>query len=146
MSDSRLADYVDHLQQAALDACAFVDGMVKDRFLADKRTQQAVIMSLVIIGEAATKVMWTGTPILRWHMAKSRGAACAACETGLRTGTLTSTSMLFGKPCRRRCLNCFSNSLPCAGMPTPKADWLRARASVSSGLPHGFAELNRFAS
>ena len=57
MSDSRLADYVDHLQQAALDACAFVDGMGKDRFLADKRTQQAVIMSLVIIGEAATKVM-----------------------------------------------------------------------------------------
>ena len=26
-------------------------------FLADKRTQQAVIMSLIIIGEAATKVM-----------------------------------------------------------------------------------------
>jgi uncharacterized protein with HEPN domain len=31
--------------------------MGKDRFLTDKRTQQAVVMSLVIIGEAATKVM-----------------------------------------------------------------------------------------
>lgn len=31
--------------------------MSKDDFLADKRTQQAVIMSLVIIGEAAAKVM-----------------------------------------------------------------------------------------
>jgi len=31
--------------------------MTKEEFLADKRTQQAVIMSLVIIGEAATKVM-----------------------------------------------------------------------------------------
>ena len=32
-------------------------GLGKADFLADKRTQQAVIMSLIIIGEAATKVM-----------------------------------------------------------------------------------------
>lgn len=31
--------------------------MSKEGFLADKRTQQAVIMSLIVIGEAATKVM-----------------------------------------------------------------------------------------
>ncbi|MBE0509089.1 MAG: DUF86 domain-containing protein [Chromatiales bacterium] len=31
--------------------------MEKDLFLKDKRTQQAVIMSLIIIGEAATKIM-----------------------------------------------------------------------------------------
>ena len=31
--------------------------MSKADFLADKRTQQAVIMSLIIIGEAATKIM-----------------------------------------------------------------------------------------
>jgi len=31
--------------------------MTKDDFLADKRTQQAVIMGLIVIGEAATKVM-----------------------------------------------------------------------------------------
>lgn len=52
----RLPDYLDHIQQAATDACSFVEGLAKDDFLADKRTQQAVIMSL-IIGEAATKVM-----------------------------------------------------------------------------------------
>jgi uncharacterized protein with HEPN domain len=57
MSDNSLFDYLDHMQQAATDACAFVDGMVKDDFLKDKRTQQAVIMSLIIIGEATTKVM-----------------------------------------------------------------------------------------
>jgi uncharacterized protein with HEPN domain len=34
-----------------------VEGLAKDDFLEDKRTQQAVIMSLIIIGEAATKVM-----------------------------------------------------------------------------------------
>ena len=53
----RLPDYLDHIQQAAADARSFVEGLAKDDFLADKRTQQAVIMSLIIIGEAATKVM-----------------------------------------------------------------------------------------
>ncbi|QPK62409.1 DUF86 domain-containing protein [Methylomonas sp. LL1] len=54
---NRLADYLDHMQQAASDACSFVEGLSKEEFLSDKRTQQAVVMSLIIIGEAATKVM-----------------------------------------------------------------------------------------
>ena len=57
MNENRLADYLDHMQEAAVDACDFVYGLGKDDFLKDKRTQQAVIMSLIIIGEAATKVM-----------------------------------------------------------------------------------------
>ena len=57
MSENRLPDYLGHIQQAAADARSFVEGLAKDDFLADKRTQQAVIMSLIIIGEAATKVM-----------------------------------------------------------------------------------------
>jgi uncharacterized protein with HEPN domain len=57
MSENRLTDYLDHIQQAAIDVHNFVEGLSKDGFLADKRTQQAVIMSLIIMGEAATKVM-----------------------------------------------------------------------------------------
>ena len=57
MTNNRLSDYIEHIRQAATDACDFVQGMEKSRFLEDRRTQQAVIMSLVIIGEAATKVM-----------------------------------------------------------------------------------------
>lgn len=57
MSENRLPDDLDHIQQAATDARSFVEGMARDDFLADKRTQQAVIMSLIVIGEAATKVM-----------------------------------------------------------------------------------------
>lgn len=57
MKENRLPDYIDHIQQAAADACSFVEGLGKDDFLSDKRTQQAVIMNLIIIGEAATKVM-----------------------------------------------------------------------------------------
>ena len=57
MTINRLEDYLEHIRQAANDACTFVKGMDKTAFLADKRTQQAVIMSLVIIGEAAAKIM-----------------------------------------------------------------------------------------
>lgn len=57
MKENRLPDYLDHIQHATADACAFVAGLGKDDFLADRRTQQAVIMSIIIIGEAATKVM-----------------------------------------------------------------------------------------
>lgn len=57
MSQPRLADYLDHMHQAAVEACLFVQGHDREQFLSDKRTQRATVMSLVIIGEAATKVM-----------------------------------------------------------------------------------------
>ena len=57
MTQNRLPDYLNHIQDAATAARSFVEGMDKDGFLQDRRTQQAVVMSLVIIGEAATKVM-----------------------------------------------------------------------------------------
>ena len=57
MNGNRLTEYLDHMQQAALDACGFIEGLSKANFLEDKRTQQAVVMSLIIIGEAASKLM-----------------------------------------------------------------------------------------
>jgi uncharacterized protein with HEPN domain len=57
MIENRLADYLDHMRQAASDACEFIGGMSKQKFVEDKRTQQAVIMSVLIIGEASTKIM-----------------------------------------------------------------------------------------
>ena len=53
----RLPDYLDPIQQAATDARGFMEGLDKDDFLADKRTQQAVIMSPIFIVEAAAKIM-----------------------------------------------------------------------------------------
>jgi uncharacterized protein with HEPN domain len=57
MSGERLATYLEHIRRAAADASSFIEGMSKDDFLADKRTQNAVVMSLIVIGEAATKIM-----------------------------------------------------------------------------------------
>jgi len=76
MSENRLPDYLDHIQQAAADACSFTEGLAKEDFLEDKRTQQAVIMSLIIIGEAATKVIKDYGDFVRsssevpWHSMK----------------------------------------------------------------------------
>lgn len=67
MNENRLPDYLDHMRQAADDARSFVEGLHKDDFLEDKRTQQAVIMSLIIIGEAATKVMDGYAEFARTH-------------------------------------------------------------------------------
>lgn len=67
MNESRLSDYLEHIYQAAVDAGNFVDGLDKHDFLADKRTQQAVIMSFVIIGEAAAKVMDSNAEFVEQH-------------------------------------------------------------------------------
>jgi len=57
MTTSRLPGYVDQLRQAAGDAAGFVEGLSKAEFFEDKRTQRAVLMSLLIVGEAATQIM-----------------------------------------------------------------------------------------
>lgn len=57
MIENRLPDYLDHMLEAAQQACNYIEGLCIKDFLADKRTQQAVILNLVIIGEAATKLL-----------------------------------------------------------------------------------------
>jgi len=123
----RLPDYLDHIQQAATDACSFVEGLTKDDFLADKRTQQAVIMSLIIIGEAATKVMEGYAGFIQAHP-----------DVPWRS----MRNIRYKNGCRR----CRNNCLPCARTPTMKpftaksahvcktshADRLRARIDAGS--------------
>lgn len=57
MSKNGLNDYVGHIIEAVQMACVYIDGLSKDDFLADKRTQQAVIPNIVVIGEAATRIV-----------------------------------------------------------------------------------------
>jgi uncharacterized protein with HEPN domain len=48
--------YLDELLEAARLATSYVDGMDENDFLADTRTQQAVAMNLLIIGEAVARL------------------------------------------------------------------------------------------
>lgn len=106
MNGNRLPDYLDHIRQAATDACSFIEGLEKSDFLEDKRTQQAVIMSLVIIGEAATKVMDGYDEFTQAHPEVPWRSTCAVCVTASPMATSRSTSMWFGKRCGLRCQNC----------------------------------------
>ncbi len=57
MKAHRAADYLEHMLEAAQQACLYMEGLEKADFLNDKRTQQAVILNLVILGEAVTKLL-----------------------------------------------------------------------------------------
>jgi uncharacterized protein with HEPN domain len=57
MSEPSAAALLSHILEAAELATSYIEGMTKEDFLSDSRTQQAVILNLVIIGEAATKLM-----------------------------------------------------------------------------------------
>ena len=57
MSTPRLGDYLGHMLEAVGLACSYVEGMTKEDFLDDKRTQQAVVLNLIVAGEVATKIL-----------------------------------------------------------------------------------------
>jgi uncharacterized protein with HEPN domain len=56
MNEPRGTDYLAHIRQAARDALTHVEGLDQEDFRADRRTQQAVIMCLLVIGEAAARL------------------------------------------------------------------------------------------
>ena len=53
----RLADYLSHMLEAARLAREYVEDVVKDDFLDGRRTQQAVVLNLITIGEAASRIV-----------------------------------------------------------------------------------------
>jgi uncharacterized protein with HEPN domain len=67
MSDERLIRLLEQLRQAAGDACAYVEGLSREDFFADKRTQQAVVLNLLIIGEIAGKLMQEHVNFIEAH-------------------------------------------------------------------------------
>lgn len=67
MTDERVADTLTHMRDAAALAQSYVEGMTQTAFAADTRTQQAVIMNLVIIGELATKMIKDHSGFIAQH-------------------------------------------------------------------------------
>ena len=56
MNLERAGDYLEHILNAIHLALSYVDGMTKEDFLSDSKTQQAVILNILVMGEAATKL------------------------------------------------------------------------------------------
>jgi uncharacterized protein with HEPN domain len=53
----RHLDYLDHMIEAIELVRSFTEALEKTDFLADRKTQQAVILNIMVIGEAATKIV-----------------------------------------------------------------------------------------
>jgi uncharacterized protein with HEPN domain len=57
MSDERtILDYLEDIAGAISDIRSFMEGMSADEFMVDKKTVNAVVRSLEIIGEATGKI------------------------------------------------------------------------------------------
>lgn len=52
----RYTDYLEHIINAISLARNHIEALSKNDFLADKKTQQAVILNIIVIGEAATQI------------------------------------------------------------------------------------------
>ena len=57
MTIDRLPLLLEQMHEAASQALAYVEGMDKAAFVTDKRTQQAVVLNLLVIGELAAKLL-----------------------------------------------------------------------------------------
>jgi uncharacterized protein with HEPN domain len=53
----RVDDYLSHMLEATRLAREYVQGLAKADFLQDRRTQQAVVLNLITIGEAAARIV-----------------------------------------------------------------------------------------
>lgn len=56
MIPERSRAYLEHILNAIHLACSYVEGTQKEDFLLDSKTQQAVILNILVMGEAATKL------------------------------------------------------------------------------------------
>jgi uncharacterized protein with HEPN domain len=80
--------------------------MSKAEFLADKRSQQAVIMSLIIIGEAVTKVM-DRDPAFAARHAQIPWRNMRGMRNRITHGYFDINLEWCGKPFSKRCRSCF---------------------------------------
>ncbi len=53
---ARLTLWIEQMREAAGNACSYIDGLDFEAFEHDKRTQQAVVLNLLLIGEVASRI------------------------------------------------------------------------------------------
>ena len=72
----RQADYIEHILDATQQVRSYVAGTSKEMFLQDRKTQDAVILKILVIGEAAAQILdehakfAQGHPDIPWNQMK----------------------------------------------------------------------------
>lgn len=89
--------YIELMANAARDAIIFVEGLSEQDFLADKKTQHAVAMCLIVIGENTKRLIAAAPDAMRGHddiqwinMARMRDRIAHGYE-GLHMGVIWET-------------------------------------------------------
>ena len=67
MSDERIDLALDYIRNECRVGLTFVDGVEREDFLADRMTQHAVAMSLLIIGETVAKIAKASPDFVATH-------------------------------------------------------------------------------
>ena len=67
MSRKDALPLLEHMFESASRAVSYIDGFSLEDFLLDRRTQEAVAMNLINIGEAATKLLRHHAELLDRH-------------------------------------------------------------------------------
>ncbi len=65
--DDRLYTYLESMHRAAAKALVFMEGQSLDAFLQDEKTQAAVSMSLIVIGEGANNIALRAPQFVATH-------------------------------------------------------------------------------
>lgn len=63
----RLTLWIEQMAEAAGNACSYVDGLDYAAFEGDKRTQQAVVLNLLLIGEIASRIAESAPTFVAAH-------------------------------------------------------------------------------
>lgn len=72
----RHTDYIEHILDATQQVRSYVTGTSKEMFMQDRKTQDAVILKILVIGEAAAKILDAhatfaqGHPDIPWNQMK----------------------------------------------------------------------------
>lgn len=66
---NKLALHLERLRESATQAQTYLQGLTRDEFLADRKTQQAVVLNLLVIGEAVNRLHDGDAAFLERHPA-----------------------------------------------------------------------------
>ena len=76
IKEERPAHYIESMLATAIQARSYIEGLSREDFLADPKTQDAVILKLLVIGELAAKLLdehanfVADYPTIPWHQMK----------------------------------------------------------------------------
>ena len=98
----RVADYLQHILEAIGNIQDYTAGMDLAAFLADRKTCDAVIRNLEVIGEACNNVVKNHPDFAQKH-AHVPWALLMKCATLWPTATSLWIWVSSGKPCRTTC-------------------------------------------